>query len=458
MAAPTERVKKDVVERDGEGTLHLTVMGPNAFDTRPLPAAGSVTIGRDEQADVRITDPDASRTHARLHIGAQIEIEDLESANGTRLREKLLPPGQRVPLSPGEAVAIGSTVLMVQRRRPTFRPRRVWPHGYFEGRLEEECERAARPGSTFAVLRLRLTRGPADAGADVLARVLRAGDVLALYAPNEYEALLVDTESEAAEALVRQLDSEISQAGLSCRTALAFFPTDGRTAQALIERVSSTLRARDRPGATSSGEHPTGQGEETPLLSSEAMRKLYFQAERAAAGGINVLILGETGVGQGGARADRSTGMSPRAAGPFVCINCAALSESLLESELFGHEKGAFTGALQAKAGLLEAADGGTVFLDEIGEMPPQSAGQDLAGDRAAPGDPGRLGQAAAHRCPLPGRDQPRPRRGGRSPAVPPGSLFPPEWHEPDHPSAARAPFRDRAPRPSLRRSGRRSR
>ena len=91
--------------------------------------------------------------------------------------------------------------------------------------------------------------------------------------------------------------------------------------------------------------------------------------ERIAKSDISVLVLGETGVGKE-ILTRRLHQLSSRAARPLLVLNCAALTESLIESELFGHEKGAFTGATATKPGLLESAESGTVFLDEIGEMP----------------------------------------------------------------------------------------
>ena len=105
------------------------------------------------------------------------------------------------------------------------------------------------------------------------------------------------------------------------------------------------------------------------VVVDEAMRELYETARRAAQGPISVMILGETGVGKD-VLAREIHQASPRASGPFVALNCAALSETLLESVLFGHEKGAFTGAGPARPGLFESAEGGTVFLDEIGDIP----------------------------------------------------------------------------------------
>ena len=117
-------------------------------------------------------------------------------------------------------------------------------------------------------------------------------------------------------------------------------------------RLRSALRSRDR----------------SIIGSSSAMQQIYDLVAQVANTKANVLVTGESGTGkemiarsihQGGDRTEK----------PFVVVNCAAIPENLLESELFGHVKGAFTGAVEAKAGLFEVADGGTLFLDEVGEL-----------------------------------------------------------------------------------------
>jgi two-component system, NtrC family, nitrogen regulation response regulator NtrX len=111
-------------------------------------------------------------------------------------------------------------------------------------------------------------------------------------------------------------------------------------------------------------------GKHEIIWKSEAMRRVMAQVERVAASETRVCILGETGTGKE-LIARTVHAHSPRAAGPFVTLNCAAVPAELIESELFGHEKGAFTGAATRHVGKFEQAQHGTLFLDEIGDMPP---------------------------------------------------------------------------------------
>ena len=134
----------------------------------------------------------------------------------------------------------------------------------------------------------------------------------------------------------------------------------------VVERLTDARRRRlvsdaDRTRATRAAVDPF-HGE------SPALRQLATQAQRVAGSTLPVLIVGETGTGKG-VLARWLHDHGPRAAQPFVDVNCAGLSRELLESELFGHQKGAFTGAVAAKPGLLETAHRGTIFLDELGEM-----------------------------------------------------------------------------------------
>jgi DNA-binding NtrC family response regulator len=134
----------------------------------------------------------------------------------------------------------------------------------------------------------------------------------------------------------------------------------------ILQRLLDGRRVQKR--AAAGGRREARQGTDPFAVPSAAMRALAMEAERIGRSDSPVLILGETGVGKGVlARWLHERG--PRADEAFVDLNCASLSRELLETELFGHEKGAFTGAVAAKEGLLDVAHRGTLFLDEIGDV-----------------------------------------------------------------------------------------
>jgi DNA-binding NtrC family response regulator len=336
-------------------SISLRVFGEGIYEVHPLPAQGEVTIGRSQQADIRVEHPSVSRLHAVLRLDNRITVEDQGSANGTSIGGRRLTPHQPAEVAAGEPIDLGSVMIVVQAASVTPRPRRLWTHGYFEARLEEECQRAASTGATFALARVGVS-GP-GAGA-TLASVVDKEQLLAEYGPDEYELLLPDSDEASARQKIERLERRLVERGLRVRKGLAIFPVDGRTPEALMAQACRGVWGRAPDG-----------GMVNVIVADPAMQRLYRLVERVAAGSVSVLLLGETGVGKE-IVAEAVHRLSPRADKPFLRLNCAAFTETLLESELFGYEKGAFSGAVQTKPGLLETAQGGTVFLDEVGEMP----------------------------------------------------------------------------------------
>jgi transcriptional regulator with PAS, ATPase and Fis domain len=198
---------------------------------------------------------------------------------------------------------------------------------------------------------------------ETLGALLAPTDVVASYGPGEYEVL---TSGGTPQPLMQKLSQALDNREAHVLIGAAIYGKDGRDPDALLfeanRRVERERLTSERPALG----HVSMKG---VVVDDPQMRALHALVKKVAAGDISVLLLGETGVGKE-VFAEAIHAASPRAGKPFQKFNCAAFTETLLESELFGHEKGAFTGAVKAKIGLIESANGGSVLLDEVGEMP----------------------------------------------------------------------------------------
>jgi DNA-binding NtrC family response regulator len=215
-------------------------------------------------------------------------------------------------------------------------------------------------------------------GADALAKLEQGGwQVLFL------DHHLPDLDSQELAAIIRQRFPEIQVVLLDCDVSLAQAGSGkdeglDRLLRSWVHQTQSPeLRPRvveeteTRRESENHGDEENSRCQPLPGMIGvcEAMQRVYRLAQLVAPRTTTVLVVGPTGSGKElVARALHR--LSPREAKPFVAVNCAAIPESLLESELFGHARGAFTGAVQSQAGRITAAHGGTLFLDEIGELP----------------------------------------------------------------------------------------
>jgi len=318
-----------------------------------------LVVGRSEPAHVVVPHRSLSRTHARFSLRAgAVYVEDLGSTNGTLVNGQ--PPTGR-PLSEGDEVSLGSIEVRVTGSfaSPTELHTTLSLHAWLR-RLDEELVRARAFGREVSVLALQHGTSVLDRAAIVLPTPV---DFASAYAPGL--TLLCLPEVKSSEAQKRVVTAQ-TEPGVKV-IGVAGFPGDGASA----ERLLSCALAGGELGAAEAA-FEAGANPAAPVVINPAMRRLYDMVTRVARTTLPVLVLGETGSGKE-LIAREVHARSLRAQGPFKAVNCAAIPAGLVEAVLFGHERGAFTGADKRKAGIFEEANGGSVFLDEVGELSPHA-------------------------------------------------------------------------------------
>jgi two-component system response regulator AtoC len=315
------------------------------------PTATPITVGRTYPADVVVDDPSVSRAHARFFLAPDggICFEDLGSTNGTRLNGNVTARGR---IGPGDEVRVGDVSVALHVLSVAPGGQGLLAHDRLLELLSDELVRArtfARPAALLMVA-ARAPGHPLRTWAPALIEKLRPIDRAAVYAT---DAVLVAL-PETARADAETLGFEICAQDSSLRFGVAVFPEDGTTVDELVDAARSMMV-----------HGPSSRRAASAIVRGERSRPVWELVERVASSVLPVLVIGETGTGK-----EVVAQALHRRTGPMKSINCAAIPQNLLESVLFGHEKGAFTGADRQSKGVFEQADGGTLFLDEVGELP----------------------------------------------------------------------------------------
>ncbi|WP_095957209.1 sigma 54-interacting transcriptional regulator [Corallococcus macrosporus] len=338
-----------------------------------LPAEGVVLVGRDEQADLRLRDDSVSRRHARLVLTEEgARLVDLGSHNGTTLNGRPVDTAQ--PLLSGDVVSFGAVVAVVRTRARAAPAHAPLQAGRLMSRLGDEADRALRYGRPLTALVLALPE-QGCAGREAVEALLAAeagpAEAAGWLDGSHLLWLMPEVSGEPGEDGLGERVGALLAACPQGRLGIATCPSDGCDAESLVAAARAAARTAVSGAWAPAAESITRLtlADRTVLVADPAMAQLYSLLRRLAASELPVLVCGETGVGKENA-AFAVHHWSPRSEKPFIAINCAALPEGLVESELFGHERGAFTGANTTRVGLLESAQGGTVFLDEVGELP----------------------------------------------------------------------------------------
>jgi DNA-binding NtrC family response regulator/pSer/pThr/pTyr-binding forkhead associated (FHA) protein len=349
---------------------YLLVFEPDSSSLFELPCSGTVLIGRAEHADLQLRDSSVSRQHAKVVTdGGEVQIADVGSSNGTRVN------GERIPgphsLVSGDVVGIANITLAYHSSVRVAPTRVIHELASFRQRAEEEVERALRYGRPLTFLAVTLA-GSVDGprAAATLDPVLRLMDVVGWGGVGQLLVLVPELGPAEADAACRRILERVLPLVPEARVGVATCPADGCDVDALLAAARATA-LEVRGGVVAASSHAYREltvGKHRIIVADPAMVSLFTLVERLAAADLPVLVYGETGTGKE-LVATALHEWSARRSRPLVACNCAAIQETLVESELFGYERGAFSGAVGSKPGLLERASGGTVLLDEIGDL-----------------------------------------------------------------------------------------